>query len=84
MSPRFDSSSIHRVRSSALPPEVLDGHVAEAEGDATAAITHLREGARLEDALAYGEPPEWSVPVRQELGMMLLRADRATEAEQVF
>jgi hypothetical protein len=38
----------------------------------------------LEDALTYGEPPEWSVPVRQELGMMLLRADRAREAEQVF
>lgn len=67
-----------------IASEVLAGHVAEAEGDVMAAITHLREGARLEDALTYGEPPEWSVPVRQELGMMLLRADRATEAEQVF
>jgi cytochrome c-type biogenesis protein CcmH/NrfG len=38
----------------------------------------------LEDALTYGEPPEWSVPVRQELGMMLLRLNRAAEAEQAF
>ena len=67
-----------------IATEVLAGHVAEAKGDATASITHLREAARLEDALTYGEPPEWSVPVRQELGMVLLRADRATEAEQVF
>jgi tetratricopeptide (TPR) repeat protein len=67
-----------------IATEVLAGHVAEAKGDATASITHLREAARLEDALTYGEPPEWSVPVRQELGMVLLRADQVTEAEQVF
>lgn len=67
-----------------IATEVLAGHVAEAKGDAGAAITHLREGARFEDALTYGEPPEWSVPVRQELGMILLRADQATHAEQVF
>jgi tetratricopeptide (TPR) repeat protein len=64
--------------------EVLAGHIAEAKGEKNAAFSHLREAARLEDALTYGEPPEWSVPVRQELGMMLLRADRASEAEQVF
>ena len=67
-----------------IASEVLAGHIAEAKGDKSAAFAHLREAARLEDALTYGEPPEWSVPVRQELGMMLLRADRAREAEQVF
>jgi tetratricopeptide (TPR) repeat protein len=64
--------------------EVLAGHLAEAKGDWTSALAQLREATHLEDALTYGEPPEWSVPVRQELGMMLLRADRAAEAEQVF
>jgi tetratricopeptide (TPR) repeat protein len=67
-----------------IASEVLAGHIAEAKGDQKAALAHLREAARLEDALTYGEPPEWSVPVRQELGMMLLRTDRANEAEQVF
>ncbi|MGH7481082.1 MAG: hypothetical protein ACRELV_02930, partial [Longimicrobiales bacterium] len=64
--------------------EVLSGFVAEARGDEDAAIRHLRDAARLEDALVYGEPPEWSVPVRQELGRVLLAAGQAAEAERVF
>lgn len=73
------SGAILRIAS-----EVLAGHVAEAKGDTKTATAHLREAVRLEDALTYGEPPEWSVPVRQELGMMLLRGDRAGDAEQAF
>jgi tetratricopeptide (TPR) repeat protein len=67
-----------------IASEVLAGHIAEARGDATAALTHLREAARQEDALVYGEPPDWSVPVRQELGMVLLRGNRAADAERAF
>ncbi len=64
--------------------EVLAGHIAAAKGDLSRAIDHLREAARLEDTLVYGEPPEWTVPVRQELGILLLKAGRLDEAEQVF
>ncbi|MDH4304229.1 MAG: hypothetical protein OEV53_09225 [Nitrospira sp.] len=64
--------------------EVLAGHIAAAKGDLPGAITHLREAVRREDELVYGEPPEWTVPVREELGVLLLRAGRAVEAEQVF
>jgi tetratricopeptide (TPR) repeat protein len=64
--------------------ETLAGHVAEARGDQAGAIRHLREAARREDALTYGEPPEWSLPVRGELGVTLLHAGRAAEAEQTF
>lgn len=67
-----------------IAAEVLAGHVAAARGDTARAIDHLREAARLEDELVYGEPPEWTVPVRQELGRMLLAAGRPAEAEQVF
>jgi len=63
---------------------VLAGHIAVAKGDLPGAITHLREATRHEDALVYGEPPEWTVPVRQELGVVLLKAGRPEEAEQVF
>jgi tetratricopeptide (TPR) repeat protein len=68
----------------AIAGEVLAGHVAAAKKEMPGAVTHLREAARREDALTYGEPPDWSIPVRQELGMMLLRAGRAAEAEQAF
>jgi len=64
--------------------EVLVGHIAAAKGDLPGAITHLRVAVRREDALVYGEPPEWTVPVREELGVVLLKAGRPDEGEQVF
>jgi len=67
-----------------LAAEVLAGHVAAASGDFPSAIAHLQEGVRLEDRLVYGEPPEWSVPVREELGRVLLQAGRPAQAEQTF
>ncbi|MCP9469424.1 MAG: hypothetical protein NNA31_05410 [Nitrospira sp.] len=67
-----------------IATEVLAGHIAAAKGDLPGAIDHLWEAARREDALIYGEPPEWSVPVREELGVVLVKAGRPDEAEQVF
>jgi tetratricopeptide (TPR) repeat protein len=67
-----------------IAAEVLAGHIAAARGDLTTAIAHLRDGAERERNLFYGEPPEWTVPVRHELGALLLAADRPTEAEEVF
>ena len=67
-----------------IAAEVLAGHIAAAKRDFPAAIEHLREAVRLEDGLVYGEPPEWTVPVRQELGRVLLDAGSVAEAEHVF
>ena len=67
-----------------IASEVLAGHIAAAQADFPRAIRHLREATRMEDALLYGEPPEWTVPVRQELGAILLAATLPVEAEQVF
>jgi tetratricopeptide (TPR) repeat protein len=64
--------------------EVLAGHIATAKGDLPGAITHLQEAAQREDALVYGEPPEWTVPVREELGVVLLKAGCPDEAAQAF
>jgi tetratricopeptide (TPR) repeat protein len=64
--------------------DVLAGHVAQARGDHASAIAALRSAVGREDALVYGEPPEWSVPVRQELGAALLVAGRAADATAVF
>jgi tetratricopeptide (TPR) repeat protein len=68
----------------AIAAEVLAGHIAQAKGDLKAAASHLRKAAEVEDAMVYGEPPEWSVPVRQELGRVLVMAGRYAEAEQAF
>lgn len=68
----------------AIARSVLAGWIAAAEGDFDAGIRELTEAVRREDALLYGEPPEWSVPVRQELGEVLLQAGRWRQAEQIF
>ncbi|HHY86267.1 MAG TPA: hypothetical protein GYA07_12170 [Verrucomicrobia bacterium] len=62
----------------------LAGKVAEAKGDTAAAIDHLRKAVEAEDALPYMEPPYWPVPVRPALGAVLLKAGKASEAEEVF
>ncbi|MEO6529096.1 MAG: hypothetical protein ABIP93_20930 [Gemmatimonadaceae bacterium] len=67
-----------------IAAEALDGHIAASQKDYPRAVRHLREAARLEDALVYGEPPEWTVPVRQELGVVQLDAGLAADAERSF
>jgi tetratricopeptide (TPR) repeat protein len=67
-----------------LAAEVLAGRIAAQRGDFARAIAHLDTAVRLEDGLSYIEPPEWHTPVRQTLGLVLLRAGRAPEAETVF
>jgi tetratricopeptide (TPR) repeat protein len=68
----------------AIAGHVLAGHIDAARGSHDAAVAHLRAAAEAEDALVYGEPPEWTVPVRQELGAVLLAAGRPAEAEAAF
>ena len=68
----------------AIADRVLTGRIAAAEGRFSEAVAALQEATALEDGLLYGEPPEWSVPTRQELGAVLLEAGRFDEAEAVF
>jgi tetratricopeptide (TPR) repeat protein len=63
---------------------VLAGTLASAEGWPDMAVRHFRRAVELEDGLIYGEPPEWSVPVRHDLGQVLLAAGRWAEAEAAF
>jgi tetratricopeptide (TPR) repeat protein len=68
----------------AIARRVLAGEIAAGRGDLTGAIASLEEAARSEDALTYGEPPDWPVPVRHHLGAVLLEAGRAADAERVY
>jgi tetratricopeptide (TPR) repeat protein len=63
---------------------VLAGTIHAQEGRFDEAVRHLRDAAELEDGMVYGEPPEWSVPVRHDLGAVLLAAGRPSAAEGVY
>jgi tetratricopeptide (TPR) repeat protein len=63
---------------------VLGARFALAENDRPTAIKLLKQAVQAEDALAYGEPPDWIMPVRETLGAVLLLGGDAKEAEQVF
>lgn len=63
---------------------VLGGELAQARGDHAVAIRLLREAVRREDRLVHREPSEWYTPARHHLGLALLKADRAREAERVY
>jgi tetratricopeptide (TPR) repeat protein len=60
---------------------VLEARLA---GDPATAIQHWRKAVEAEDALSYGEPPDWYYPIRESLGGALLRIGEAEEAEGVF
>jgi tetratricopeptide (TPR) repeat protein len=67
-----------------VAPEALAGEIAAKRKDYDKALLHLDRAVRLEDALAYTEPPDWSYPVRHSLGAVLLEAGRPVEAEAVY
>jgi tetratricopeptide (TPR) repeat protein len=67
-----------------ITPEILAGELAASRGEFDKALGHLQTAVRYEDALVYTEPPDWPLPVRLNLGAVLLQADRPLEAEVVF
>jgi tetratricopeptide (TPR) repeat protein len=67
-----------------IAPEVIAGELAAKRKDWDTAIMHLERAVRFEDGLIYQEPPDWHLPVRQNLAAVLLAAGRADEAETVY
>jgi len=58
--------------------------IAEARGDLPGAISAYRAAITVQDGLPYMEPPYWYYPVRQSLGVALLRTGQPEAAEKVF
>ncbi|MEO8315787.1 MAG: hypothetical protein ABI645_13465 [Pseudomonadota bacterium] len=67
-----------------ISERVLAGTIAKSAKNYPAAIKALQEGVKLEDAVAYYEPPLWHEPVRVRLGAVLLAARMPAAAEAVF
>jgi len=63
---------------------VVEGRIAQAEGDAERAVKEFQVAIAIQDALPYLEPPFWYYPVRQSLGAALLAAGKPEEAEAAF
>lgn len=63
---------------------VAQGEIAHASGQMDDAIARLTEAVAKEDLLAYDEPADWFVPVRHQLGAVLLAAGKARDAEAVY
>ncbi|MEB3322099.1 MAG: hypothetical protein VKI81_04680 [Synechococcaceae cyanobacterium] len=68
----------------AIAAEVLAAHIAAGARDSASARKHFETAVALEDSMVYGEPPEWSIPVRQEFGAVLLQLGQPAAAERVF
>jgi tetratricopeptide (TPR) repeat protein len=67
-----------------IAAHALAGEIAARSGDLNGAITHLRAAHALEDGMLYFEPPPWPLPLRPTLGAVLMRANRAAEAETAY
>jgi hypothetical protein len=67
-----------------LAEKFLSAKIAEAKKQNATAIQFLEEATKIEDSLAYDEPPAWYIPSREALGGLLLRDAQWVLAEQVF
>jgi tetratricopeptide (TPR) repeat protein len=63
---------------------ILEAKLATAQNQQERALAAWRNAVTAQDALNYDEPPGWYYPVRESLGAALLRAGKASEAEQIF
>jgi tetratricopeptide (TPR) repeat protein len=68
----------------AVVTPMLEGEILLREGKFDEGLNQLRAAVKAEDALHYGEPPDWTIPVRHSLGANLMQAGRFAEAEQVY
>ena len=67
-----------------IADHAVTGELEAARGNHDAAIAALRAGVVIEDGMTYDEPPAWHLPLRQQLGAVLLAAGRAKEAEAEY
>ena len=67
-----------------IADELVQGDMAQAEGNQDAAVRYFEQAVALQDALPYTEPPFWYYPTRHSLGKAKLAAGDAAGAEAVY
>jgi len=76
----FDSS----LTIAKLAYQVVAGELAAANNNLDLAIEHLEKAVTMEDNLIYNEPAAWYIPTRQNLGAVLLKAEKHEAAEHIY
>ncbi len=67
-----------------LAGHLLEGHISLARVSIPAAAEHFEQAAKIEDSLAYDEPPDWYIPPRESLGRAYMTASHYADAEKTF
>lgn len=67
-----------------IAERLLAGEIAAHRQRYDDAVKAVKEAVRIEESLQYSEPPLWPLSVRHYLGTVLLRAERAAEAEREY
>lgn len=78
----FSGDPTHRILE--VSEHFVAGEIALQQGDWAGAARHLERAVEAEDALSYGEPPQWLQPTRHTLGAVYLMAGRHQDAERVY
>ncbi len=68
----------------AIATELLSAEIDARRKRYDDALRRSARAARLQDGLAYTEPPDWYYPVRHTLGAVLLESGHPAEAEVVY
>jgi tetratricopeptide (TPR) repeat protein len=76
-----NNASIHAAN---IAYEVVAGELEALKGNIPKAIEHLENAVIFEDGLTYTEPAAWHIPTRQNLGSVLLKAEKYATAEKIF
>ena len=76
-----NNASIHTAN---IAFEVVSGELQALKGNIPEAIEHLKKAVVLEDGLTYTEPAAWHIPTRQNLGAVLIKAEKYEAAEKTY
>jgi tetratricopeptide (TPR) repeat protein len=67
-----------------IAQHALLGEIAARSNKLAEAEQHFRVAMKLEDSMIYIEPPDWYYPIRHSLGAVLLRQNKAADAEKLY
>ena len=72
------------IKGAEVAEKILQGEIAEEQGNADMAVDVLKDAVDKEDNMIYDEPKDWPHPAREYLGDALLKAKKYAEAEKVY